>query len=215
MGCSKIFGVYVGLIDRYNIGERQIGILWGNIEVFVYHVVTDKPMHVGQQIIFDEEHHSGVYQRVYDKLDIVNDIYANPAKYDAETLEHHTSVALRELALEEVRQKKYPQYPSRMGSLYVSKSFEEAENWGMFFARIGRPTYHIVKLEIKGNYFVGDATKCFNGQVNKEENLRLAEEYWKSNENTENKQAIYEMLVNGQITVVEIVKEINANIESN
>lgn len=33
--------------------------------------------------------------------------------------------------------------------------------------------------------------------------------------NTENKQAICEMLVDGQITVIEIVKEINANIESN
>lgn len=183
--------------------------------MFAYHVVTDRPMYVGQRIMFDEEHHSGVYQRVYDKIDIVNDIYANPAKYDVEILEHHTSVALRELALEEVRQKKYPQYPSRMGCLYVSKSFEEAENWGKFFVEIGRPTYHIVKLDIEGNCFIGDATKCFKGQLSKEENLRLAEVYWERNVDTENKQAICEMLVNGQITVVEIVKEINANIESN
>ena len=66
-------------------------------------------MYVGQQITFDEKHHSGVYQRVYDKIDIGNDIYANPNKYDAETLEHHTSVALRELALEEVRSRKLGQ----------------------------------------------------------------------------------------------------------
>ena len=180
--------------------------------MFVYHVVTDRPMYVGQHIIFDEEHHSGVFQRVYEKLDIVNDIYANPEKYDAETLEHHTSVALRELALEEVRQKKYPQYPSRMGCLYVSQTFEEAEKWGDLFARIGRPTYHIVKLEVTGNCFVGDATKCFKGQVSKEENLRLAEDYWEADVNSGNPKAICEMLVNGQITVVEIVKEIKANI---
>lgn len=127
-------------------------------KIFAYHVVTDRLMYVGQQIIFDEKHHSEVYQRVYDKIDIVNDIYANPSKYDSETLEHHTSVALRELALEEVRRKKYPQYPSRMGCLYVSEAFEEADNWGKFFAEIGRPTYHIVKLEIKGDCFIGDAT---------------------------------------------------------
>lgn len=184
-------------------------------KVFVYHVVTDRPMYVGQRIIFDEEHHSGVYQRVYDKIDIVNDIYANPDKYDAEKLEHHTSVALRELALEEVRQKKYPQYPSRMGCLYVSKSFEEAENWGKFFSEIGRPTYHIVKLDVKGNCFMGDATKCFKGQLSREENLRLAEIYWENSVDTGNQHAICEMLVNGEIVVVEIVKEINANIESN
>lgn len=147
------------------------------------------------------------------KIDIVNDIYANPAKYNVETLEHHTSVALRELALEEIRRKKYPQYPSRMGCLYVSKSLVEAENWGKFFAEIGRPTYCIAKLNITGNCFVGDATKCFKGTLSKEENLRLAEAYWGSETDEENQQAICEMLVNGQITVVEIVKVINANID--
>lgn len=179
--------------------------------MYTYHVVTERPMHVGQQIIFDETHHSGVYQRVYEKIDIVNDIYANPDKYDVESLEHHTSVALRELALEEVRQKNYPQYPSRMSCLYVSETLEEAERWGEFFARIGRPTYHIVKLEVKGNCFIGDATKCFKGQTDKEENLALAKAYWES-EQTDVKNEVCEMLVDGQITVVEIVKEINMNI---
>lgn len=180
--------------------------------MIAYHVVTDRPMYLGQQIIFDEEHHSGVYQRVHEKIDIVKDIYANPNKYNAETLEHHTSVALRELALEEVRQKKYPHYPSRMGCLYVSKSFEEADNWAKFFSKIGRPVYNIIKVEVDGNCFVGDATKCFKGQLSKEENLRLAEIYWKSQADTSNQEAICEMLVNGKITVFEIVKEINANI---
>lgn len=178
----------------------------------VYHVVTDRPMYVGQKIIFDESHHSGVYQRVQEKMEIVNKIYANPSEYNADELEHHTSVALRELALEEVRQKKYPHYPSRMSCLYVSETFEEAENWGKFFAQIGRPTYCIVKLKVKGSYFIGDATKCFDGQTDKEENLRLAEIYWESKSGNSDKRPIYEMLVDGHITVVEIVKEINANI---
>ena len=180
--------------------------------MYVYHVVTDRPMYVGQQILFDEHHHSGVYRRVQEKLDIVEDIYANPDKYDADSLEHHTSVALRELALEEVRQKKFPHYPSRMGCLYVSKTLEEAVNWGKFFARIGRPTYHIVKLNVEGNCFCGDATKCFRGQLRKEENLRLAQRYWESQTEETTDTAICEMLVSGKITVVEIVSEINANI---
>lgn len=69
-------------------------------ELFVYHVVTEKPMHIGQHVIFDENHHNGVWQRVNEKTDIVNDIYKNPDKYKKTALEHHTSVALRELALE-------------------------------------------------------------------------------------------------------------------
>lgn len=181
--------------------------------MIAYHVVTERPMSVGQKILFDETHRSGVYQRVQEKLEIVRDIYANPAKYDARTLEHHTSVALRELALEEVRRENYPQYPSRMACLYVSATLEEAENWGRFFAEIGRPTYHIVKLDVQGNCFVGDAAKCFDGQTDKEENLRLAERYWANRADAENRREICEMLVDGEITVLEIVKEINANIE--
>ena len=90
-------------------------------------------MKCGQHIIFDENHHSGVYERVQEKMEKVHDIYENPDKYDEKTLEHHTSVALRELALEEVRRKKYPQFPSRMSCLYVSRTLKEAEQWGEFF----------------------------------------------------------------------------------
>ena len=100
--------------------------------MIVYHVVTDRPMTIGQVIVFDENHHSGVYQRVHDKLEIVRQIYANPGAYKEEELEHHTAVALRELAMEEVRRKSYPQYPSRMACLYVSETLEEAEKWGAF-----------------------------------------------------------------------------------
>ena len=180
--------------------------------MYAYHVVTDRPMKVGQEILFDETHHSGVYQRVIAKIDIVKEIYSNPEKYDAETLEHHTSVAMRELALEEVRKKKYPQYPSRMSCLYVSRTFEEADNWGKYFAKIGRPTYCIVKLEIEGNCFYGDAKKCFDAQLSEQENFRLAEIYWKNESNDGDEPPIVEMLVDGHIQVIEIVKEINENI---
>ena len=70
--------------------------------MYAYHVVTDRPMQVGQQIVFDDAHHSGVWQRVQEKLEIVRAIYADPERWNGEKLEHHTSVALRELALEEV-----------------------------------------------------------------------------------------------------------------
>lgn len=176
-----------------------------------YHVVTDRPMEKGQKIIFDEAHHSGVYRRVMEKMEIVEDIYSHPEKYQG-PLEHHTSVALRELALEEVRLKEFPIYPSRMSCLYVSKTFEEAEKWGTFFADIGRPTYHIVKLEIDGNCFIGDAEKCFDGTPDKGENLRLAKLYWENLPNDSGNMPVYEMLVDGEITVMEMVKEINANL---
>ena len=108
--------------------------------MFAYHVITDKPIQIGKQIIFDRTHHNGVYKRVCEKIQTVNDIYNNPSKYNADSIDYPVMVALRELALEEVRLKKYPTYPSRMSCLYVSKTLEEADNWGKYFAEIGRPT---------------------------------------------------------------------------
>ena len=86
-------------------------------------------------------------------------------------------VALRELALEKVRKEKYPQYPSRMASLYVSKSYDEAVRWGKYFARVGCPTYCVAKIKVNGNCYYGDAYKCFDETISEKENLRLAEIY--------------------------------------
>ncbi len=176
-------------------------------ELFVYHVVTEKPMYIGQHILFDKNHHNGVWQRVNEKLDIVNNIYSNPKKFKDIELEHHISVALRELALEKVRVDKYFFYPSRMSCLYVSKTLQEAEIWFDYFVGLGRPTFQIVKLKVNGNVFYGDATKCFDGKLTEKENLILAEKYWDNKDFDET--SILEMLVDGDIEVVEIVKEIN------
>lgn len=175
-------------------------------ELIVYHVVTEKSMYVGQHIVFDENHHNGVWQRVNEKLDIVSDIYNNPEKYMNVELEHHTSVALRELALEKVRLRKHPSYPSRMACLYVSKTLEEAKKWFDYFVNLGRPTFQIVKLRVNGNVFYGDAEKCFDGKLTEIENLSIAEKYWENK--TFDNSSIIEMLVDGDIEVIEIVKEI-------
>ena len=180
--------------------------------MIAYHAVTERPMREGQTIVFDENRRSGVYRRVKDKLQIVSEIYADPEKYKGVPLEHHTAVALRELAMEEVRREKYPQYPSRMGCLYVSQTLNEAVQWGEFFARIGRPTYSIVELDITGNVFIGEATRCFDGTSDKSENMRLAQHYWNIDQAPDSPREVREILAGGEINVLRIVKEINANI---
>ena len=87
-----------------------------------------------------DKHPNGVHKRVCEEMEKVKDIYDHPEKYKGKELTHQVDVALRELALEKVRKEKYPEYPSRMASLYVSRSYEEAERWGEYFARLGRPT---------------------------------------------------------------------------
>lgn len=172
-----------------------------------YHVVTEKPMTIGQLITCDESHHSGVYERVYAYKDKVNKIYDAPWKYKNEDFDHHLKVALRELAMEEVRINKYPSYPSRLSSLYVSQTLEEAEKWYNLFISLERPTYQIVKVEVDGNIFIGDACNCFDGIKDKKWNLEMAENYWKYKTNKDGKTPIVEVLADGNIKVVDIIKE--------
>ena len=133
--------------------------------MYYYHVISDIPKYQGQHILLDEEHPNGVHRRVYEQLDVVKDIYAHPEKYEGVELTHVVDVALRELALEKVRREKYPQFPSRMASLYVSKTFEEADRWGEYFARIGRPTYGIAKIRVDGDIEVVEIVKEINANI--------------------------------------------------
>lgn len=178
--------------------------------ITAYHVVTDRPMNVGQRIIFDENHHSGVYARVMAIKDTAADVYTHPEKYPL-PLEHHLNVALRELSMEELRREKYPQFPSRMACLYVSRELDESRRWGEFFARIGRPTYAIVELKITGRVFLANACNCFDGTPDRLANREMAERYWRNQPNEEDG-CVWEMLADGDIEVVRIVEEINANL---
>ena len=180
---------------------------------FAYHVVTEHPMALGQRLVFDEEHHNGVYRRVREKLPLVEELYAHPERYDAASLEHHTAVALRELALEKMRKAHWPQLPSRLACLYVSEQLADAEKWAQLFAQWGRPTYHIVRLRVQGGKFVGDANNCFQATLDQRENLRLARRYWEGAPNLAGEPPIREILADGVIEVVELVREIGANIE--
>lgn len=73
------------------------------------------------------------------------------------------------------------------------------------FCTFRRPTFQIVKLKVNGNIFYGDAEKCFDGKLSEEENLILAEKYWENKDFGTS--SILEMLVDGDIEVIEIVEE--------
>lgn len=177
-----------------------------------YHVVSDRPKSLHQHFIIDEEHPNGVYDRVQKQMDRVNDVWHHPEKYDSKLIDHHLGVALRELALEKIRKEKYPEYPSRMASLYVSRTYEEAVQWADYFAQIGRPTYCVAKIDANGRAFYGDAYKCFDGTSSVEGNLSRAEIYWQNEPNADGREPIVEVLVDGEIEIIEIMKEYNANI---
>ena len=168
-----------------------------------YHVVTEKPMTLGQEMVFDELRHNFIYKKI-DKYRItVKRVYDKKVKVEDEELKK----ALREYALEEVRLKEFPKYPSRLSSLHVSRSLKEAEFWYDLYKSQGKKTYQIVKIEVQGNSFTGDAWNTFDGTADKEENLRLARNYWTNGKNSVGEEPVPETLVDGKIKVIEIVKE--------
>jgi len=173
----------------------------------VFHVVTGRRMELGQIIQMDETFSTGVYQRVMDKKSLTEEILAEPQRYAGVTLEHHTDVALRELAMEEVRREQFPQYPSRLHSLYTSRTLENAKCWFQWFKDWGRPTLQIVRLRVDGRSFTGNANLCFDGTPDQTLNRSLAERYWRVGEDPDGERPIWETLVDGRIEVVEILHE--------
>jgi hypothetical protein len=168
-----------------------------------YHVVTERPMSLGQEIIFDENNHSGVYERIYKEKEKIDKIY-NKEKVE---ITDDISKALREFALEEIRQKEFSNYPSRLSCLYASNTQEEAEFWYNIFIEQKRPTFQIVKLEVDGPSFTGDAWNCFKGTEDITTNYSLARDYWNNKNNKKGEKPIYETLISGRIKVIEIIKE--------
>lgn len=174
-----------------------------NSKKIFYHVVTERPMEIGQEIIFDDNHHSGVYERIYKEKEAVVKIYSGKNI----ELTDDIKKALREFALEEVRINSHPEYPSRLSCLYVSNTLEEAEFWYDMFISQGRPTFQLVKVEVEGSYFTGDAWNCFEGTNDRLKNLELAKKYWNNEPNLKGENPIVETLVDGKIKVIEIIKE--------
>lgn len=198
------------LLEKYNYNLKIYKLINNELieEKYFYHVVTNKPMYVGQKINFTEDNQSGVYKRVMEKEDLVKDIYLHPENYHQEDLEHHTKVALRELAMEEVRQQHFPNYPSRLKSLYVSTNIDDAYMWANSFIKKDRVVFQIVKLKTSGNSFTGNAYNCFEGTTNKEHNLKESFKYWNNIIEDETK-IIYETIIDGEIEVVEIIETFN------
>ena len=138
-----------------------------------------------------------------EKKSLVDKFYSSIQ--DVNNLEHHLAVAIRELALEEVREKEFPNLPSRISCLYISNTFEEARQWFNYFKSLGRNVYGIFKVKINGRMFVGDANNCFYPSADKKTNIKLARNYWLNKPNLKNEPPIFECLVDGTIEFIERV----------
>lgn len=112
--------------------------------------------------------------------------------------------ATRELITEYVRLMEFKEKPSRLSCLYCARSYSELIEWKKIFESYNRKILQIVKVEYSGNYFIGDGDKLPKENcISFFDKMEEARCYWKGNENS----VLPEMLVNGDIRIVEIVEE--------
>lgn len=196
-------------------------------EFFAYHLVTRNKMYIGQIINFEHSQKNTLYSFFFDKeqvntkgedfIEIINAQKMKDglhlSKEDAEVTFKYveqTIRAIREVIVEMVRLQDFPNYPSRLSCLYATKSYEDALKWKELFDLYNRHVLQIVKLRVNGNYFEGNANLLPKEDgAPFSQKIEQAKDYWKSDMKSE----LTELLINGQIEVVEIMEDFVSNIE--
>ena len=186
-----------------------------------YHIVTRERFDLGQKLIFKAETNNRLYDFFFKKefensdgKDAFQAIRAGIngnglqlGKEDTNLLLKYNDITIRgirELVVEMIRLKKFPNYPSRLNCLYVSESYEDIIKWKQIFESYKRNIVQIVKLNANGNYFAGDGDLLpKEDAISLDKKINQAITYW------ENKSipTLPEVLIDGDIEIVQIIEE--------
>ena len=164
-----------------------------NKEIF-YHSNSGNKLSVGDVLIFNSNTHNRMHDEVYNSQHLLNGIDANELlnnkKKDKKlnisddefelifkTINSDAFV-MRELALEEVRKNKCPDYPSRLNCLYVTKNKEDALEWSDILKRNKKKCNQVLTLECTGELFIGDGDLIKRQNLSYQKHLENAEKYW-------------------------------------
>ncbi|PGO22620.1 hypothetical protein CN984_26115 [Bacillus cereus] len=193
-------------------------------EFYAYHIVTRKEMKIGQIIQFDTNQTNTLYHFFFEReqlnpngedgIKILNNHYKNDGLHinneNAQVVMNYmdqTIRAVRETIVEMVRLQEYPEFPSRLSCLYASKSYEDVLKWKALFDSYNRDILQIVKLRVIGSSFEGDGNLLPKEDgIPFFQKIEQAKEYWKGNV----KNDLPELLINGEIEVVEIIDDFSS-----
>lgn len=194
-------------------------------EHIVYHIVTNRKMKLGQIIDFSSKQPNTLYNFFFtrecrnlkgeDVLQILRSNYVDGQismdKEDSSAIlkyYNQTIRAIRESIVEMVRLQEFPNYPSRLSCLYAARTYDEALAWKEVFESYNRNILQLVKLKAKGKQFVGDAM-CLPDEsgVPFAKKIEQARNYW----NGDRKSDLLEVLIDGQIEVMEIIEDFTVN----
>ena len=189
-----------------------------NFDGFLYHITRYEKLDLGQKLQFGGKPNrfalnfsklefmvgdKDVNQLVIEKdLKDFNDAEKNILK----SYIYESCLISRELILENVRQKNFPNLPSRLECIYCVKSLIDAKKWVQILKRMDRknPPLQIVKLKASGNLFCGDGSLITRNTKSINSKIEMANNYWSKSTTSEN----VELLFVGAVEVVEIVEDI-------
>lgn len=188
-------------------------------DLILYQVATDRNYKVGDKVYFGETPNGQmkIFDFSFNKngkpLHELGFKSANKGIFKNKQLQLDMAIALqnydlfiREIALEKVRQEKFPELPSRFYCMYLSEYKEDAlKNIDIMVNKNLNKKYQAVTVKLNGQIFcvkdfgIGRLGLSFN------EYKKLAEKYWSQDQNSKTKSK--EILFIGEAEIVEILKE--------
>ena len=182
---------------------------------FVYHVVTNKKMQVGQKMVFGKTGNL-LYDKVLnweffsdenkDSFEIVKKKLEDITQNDYKTIRrfiYENAMIMREYVLEQVRKDDFKDYPSRFTSLFCVRKQEDTQFWVNVFNRTKIQILQIVKMKVTGKIFDGNANYILRDAKNLSHKIDLAKNYWQGAKENSLPESVFE----GEVEVVEILKE--------
>ena len=195
-------------------------------DLILYQVATDRNYKVGDVLVFDSSTANGQYERVFNSTYKIKDerlcdyiynrvnnkVFNKMKKDDLYDIAHKLEgydVIVKELAIEEVRRKLFPEFPSRFHCMYLSQNKTTAlKNIKSFASLPGRDnmTFQVVAVKLNGKIF--KAGRVYMSREGQSYNYyyEKAKEYWSQShlEDVEVKEILFE----GTAEIVEILDEI-------
>ena len=186
---------------------------------YLYHIVRYKKLELGQKLNFNQTQNYFA-KNMFDLEFSVNNQDVNlmlqtkeiefltkEEKKILNSYVYESCMQTRELILENVRLKDFPDRPSRFQCLFCSETLEDTRRWVLALKRMSRqnPPLQIVKLKAKGKIFKGDGDLMLRNTHSLNSKVEMAKIYWRGQTyfNSLNK----EILFQGNAQVVEIIEE--------
>lgn len=184
-------------------------------EIF-YHINTGKKLQIGDILVIGDEFNKFYYD-IYNiehlsNLKDANEYLIEMKKNKSYTFDKNIfdlifqtvnddAMITRELIFEEERKKINLDLPSRLKCLYVCKTNEEVRQWIDIFKRTNKKDFQILKLNLNGKMFIGDASFILRQNISLNKKKIQARKYW----NADKKDNINEYLFIGTAEVKEIL----------